>query len=558
VNLEEYLQDCDRRFDRDVQLVGMKYVSPGYHTQTPTGTWVHPVLQNFEYAVLLLRRRAPVDPERARAIIGRLLLLQDQDPVRPTYGIWPWLFEEPLEKMAPPDWNWADFCGGRICELLVESAGLLPKETVARLREALGHAAAAIFRRNMGPAYTNIAVMGGGVCAAAGEILDQPWLLDYGRRRLQSCVGHTEFHGGFNEYNSPTYTIVVVNECERILSIVRDHEVRESATRLHRLAWQAISEHFHPVTGQWAGPQARTYADRLTAATADILSVRTGVPISAARGGAEEAWMARANLTVRPLPCPPEFVSSFREPIAQPVERVHRFLRHADDQFSVRGTTWLTRDLCLGSVNREDFFYQRRPVLAYWRTEEDPAILLKLRFLHDGADFASALIRSAQCANRVLSAMNLLTDRGDRHPYFDQPGPDGFSVNDLRLRYEISGRGVQTEDLGQGLYGLNAGAWSAVIHTLPGTFGPWKVQWKLGSENDECWLDAICYSGPTIQLQREHFGEIAVAVGLELIPRNATSSSRHPCWQPPSPESSRVVWEDLSVTLPRRPEKYPN
>ena len=79
---------------------------------------------------------------------------------------------------------------------------------------ALCGAAQSIFRRNVQPDYTNIAVMGAVVCAAAGEILDAAWLLDYGRRRLAACVAHTEYHGGFNEFNSPTYTVVAVQECQ--------------------------------------------------------------------------------------------------------------------------------------------------------------------------------------------------------------------------------------------------------------------------------------------------------------------------------------------------------
>jgi hypothetical protein len=34
------------------------------------------------------------------------------------YGIWPWLAEESLAEMAPPDWNWADFCGMRLALVL--------------------------------------------------------------------------------------------------------------------------------------------------------------------------------------------------------------------------------------------------------------------------------------------------------------------------------------------------------------------------------------------------------------------------------------------------------
>jgi hypothetical protein len=82
----------------------------------------------------------------------------------------------------------------------------------------------------VGADYTNIAIMGGGVCAAAGEMLGEAGLLDYGRRRLQRMVEHTAYHGGFNEYNSPTYTMVALWETERTLHLVRDPAVREAAS----------------------------------------------------------------------------------------------------------------------------------------------------------------------------------------------------------------------------------------------------------------------------------------------------------------------------------------
>ena len=42
---------------------------------------------------------------------------QDQDPQRRTYGIWPYHYEEPLDAMNKPDWNWADFIGVQLLQL---------------------------------------------------------------------------------------------------------------------------------------------------------------------------------------------------------------------------------------------------------------------------------------------------------------------------------------------------------------------------------------------------------------------------------------------------------
>ena len=177
------------------RMLGVSWKGPDYHTRVSRGAWVHPTRESLDYALALLQGDGT---ERAAAVVRTVLALQDVDPTSKTYGIWPWFLEEPLTEMDPPDWNWADFCGARLAQVLVEHARALPGDLIRDTRTGLGHAAASIFRRNVGPAYTNIAVMGAGVTLAAGELLDEPRLSDYGRRRLRNIVEHTEYHGGFN------------------------------------------------------------------------------------------------------------------------------------------------------------------------------------------------------------------------------------------------------------------------------------------------------------------------------------------------------------------------
>ena len=76
---------------------------------------------------------------------------------------------------------------------------------------------------------------------------------------------------------------------------------------------------------------------------------------------------------------------------------------------------------CLGTVNRSSFCTQRKPLLAYWKTEDDPAVVLRLRFLHDGRDFASMGIRSIQDGTRVLSKFYPIENAGNWHPSLDRP-----------------------------------------------------------------------------------------------------------------------------------------
>ncbi len=54
--------------------------------------------------------------------------------------------------------------------------------------------AASIKQCDVKPSYTNIAVLGGGVCSAAGELSGDAELLNYGRERLERVVAHAAFH----------------------------------------------------------------------------------------------------------------------------------------------------------------------------------------------------------------------------------------------------------------------------------------------------------------------------------------------------------------------------
>jgi hypothetical protein len=497
-------------YSEEHSMLGLSWKGPDYHTRVTQGAWVHPTRESLDYALRLLRSGRK---EQAATIVSKVLSLQDTDPTSKTYGIWPWLLEEPLAEMDPPDWNWADFCGARLAQLLGEHAGDLPGGLIQDARTGLGHAAASIFRRNVGPAYTNIAVMGAGVTLAAGELLSEPRLANYGRRRLRSIVEHTEHHGGFNEYNSPTYTIVTLAECERMLQLVRDPSARADAESLRRAAWQTIAEHYHPGTNQWAGPHGRTYSDRLDVGIAGYLSERTGVEVLP-----HPAAVLRDRFEGNaPLPCPAGLVGRFRSPGRGETELQSTFIRRDGEVGPTMGTTWMSGDACLGSVNRDNLWDQRRVLLGYWRTEEDPAVVLRLRFLHDGRDFSSACARNAHSGPRILTTVGLLTGMGDIHHQLDVPASGTFDAEDFRVRYELIGEGVAGRDLGTGRFELSAGSHRVVIHTSPGRFGPQKLAWEMECGEGRVCLDGVCYRGPRQRFDLAGLGNVVVVAGLELL-----------------------------------------
>ena len=533
-------------------MLGLSWKGPDYHTRVPNGAWVHPTRESLDYALRLLRSG---EAERAAAIVSKVLSLQDTDPTSKTYGIWPWLLEEPLAEMDPPDWNWADFCGARLAQLLVEHTGDLPGSLIQNTRTGLGHAAASIFRRNVGPSYTNIAVMGAGVALAAGELLGEPRLADYGRRRLRNIVEHTERHGGFNEYNSPTYTVVTLIECERMLQLIRDSSARADAESLRRLAWQTIAEHYHPGTHQWAGPHSRAYSDRLDAGIASFLSARTGVevlphPTSGVRDRLEGTTA---------LPCPDGLVDRFQSPANEESELRSTFIRRDGDE-STLDTTWMSDGACLGSVNRDNLWDQRRVLLGYWRTEEDPAVVLRLRFLHDGRDFSSACVRNSQGGPRILSSVGLLTGMGDAHHQLDVPASGAFDAEDFRVRYELVGKDVRGNALGDGRFELSAGSHRALIHTTPGRFGQHVLAWKMERTEGRIYLDGVCYRGPRRRFDPAELGEVVIVAGLELLTADQPMAVRGPEVREKDDGAFEAIWPvagGLEIQAPTRAQPYP-
>ena len=544
MQLDDFLHDADSRFDQDCGLYGCTWKGPGYHSLVPPGTWAHQTRDNLDMAVFLLRSQSPANHTRAAQVIDTILRHQDTSPYSRTYGIWPWLVEESLAQMSPPDFNWADFCGAALATVLAESADTLPGELVERIRAALGHAGWSIFRRNVQPGYTNIAIMGACVTCAAGEMLDEPRLLQYGRDRLAAFLKHTDHHGGLNEYNSPTYTFVALHESERILQLVRSSEVRELAEQLRRFIWQALAERFHPATGQLAGPHSRAYADTLGVGTLNELAVGTGQDILGTHAD------ALAPSVVEHLPCPDDLRDHFAS-LAREGEVRTRFIRREPDANSTVGTTWLSKDACLGSVNADCLWIQRRPLIGYIRTDAGTA-LLKIEFLRDGKPCSSAEVHTCQKANRALSAFQLVTNKGDHHIHLDRPRNGIFRASDWRIRYRVIGSQCRIVKEDPGACAFQVGDWQARLLTAPIQFDGQDGAWVCGGDEEGPWLDAVLYEGDERDWAIAEFRDTTAAAALELVAPGATPSGDI-LTSTPSDASFCYSWGDLAVNMPMLP-----
>lgn len=553
MDLHAYLEHCESTLDPKTQLPGIAFNGPGYHSTISNGTWVHQTRESLDYCLAMLMANHPKVTHRVPKIIAQVLDMQETNPTKATFGIWPWLFEETLEEMSPPDWNWADFIGVRLCQMLKCHAEKLPAELITRMRQALDHAAWSIFRRNMHAGYTNIAVMGAACTAAAGELLHEPRLLDYAQIRLQNVVDHVGENGSFVEYNSPAYTTVLLEECSRMFVICDDPLIRALSHELLGKAWQVIGEHYHPPTHQWAGPHARAYKQLLTPFIAKALShgLVQRVPVHPLHN---DDW-AHTVVLVPTQPCPDDVLPLFtEEKVASPSTIKRQFVNR--NTVCQVGTTWMNDHATLGSINWEDTWNQRRPVLAYWKTPSDPAVSLRVRLMHDDYDFASGMIRTHQQDNCILMAWNLLTDRGDTHISLDNIGKPIFTFHELSVQWELVGVDVSVEPIDENRFELIAGDYRAVLHTGFSSFNGNTVRWECGNMEHGVTLKAICYSGSPLKIDIREVSDMKLACALELIRVDQNASLEKLSVEPVNETGYIAKWQDLSVEVPAAYQAY--
>jgi hypothetical protein len=270
----------------------------------------------------------------------------------------------------------------------------------------------------------------------------------------------------------------------------------------------------------------------------------TGVPVTPHPAGGDFHEIE----FVRPLPCPPELCPRFQRLPQAEIELVRPFIRKRDGSVYVQGTTWLAEEICLGTANIDSLWTQRRPLIAYWRTAEDTALVLRLRFLKDGRDFASMYVVNAQKRNRALSAVAVAAQMGDFHLFLDAPAEGIFTATDLRLRYELSGKGARAAAVG-GIFELAAGGWRGRITPLAGRFAGAPLCWESGGAEDRAWVDAVCYQGVSRSFSLKACGDLVLAAGLELLRASEEPKTAVPVLLEAGGRI-RVEWEGLVVELP--------
>ncbi len=484
--LAESLEKLHDRYDPKEKMLTRTLNAWNYHTDAQSGVF-HEVRTSFGYAVGLLDIEDEKYTQRAFDIIEKTITLQDTVVTSKTCGVWPYYQEEPLAtKKSPADWNWADFNAVSLLDIYMGHEDRLPTGLKSKIKRSLIFAANSIQKRDVQPGYTNIAIMGTYVTYLTSHLFDLPTMKEYAAIRLKKFYQYT-LEKGFTEYNSPTYTIVALDELDRMKRHIIDPESKPKIDSLYAIGWNVIAKHYHKPSGQWAGPHSRSYSSLLQSSVNGLLKQASNGKITPAGATARNDVKIKHEIPAYLLPY-------FLSPV-YPRTEIDQL---TTDEPRIVGTTYLTATYALSTANRSSLWNQRRPFLAYWGTPEKPHYL-QPRLLHDLYDFSATAFYSVQKDNNVLAAINFMTNGGDKHINIDKLKEGKFQAKDLRLRFEIGNYTDQAslvlpKKIYDPVHFLISGQ-QFNIHLFKAAFDGLIGYWEKGGDDKNVWIDFVLYNG---------------------------------------------------------------
>lgn len=545
--LQKKIAEMDQLYDPEGKMITQELKGWNYHTDAEIGIF-HDVRSSFYYAVALLDCGIKEYEQRAFDIIEKTISLQDTNTNSRSCGVWPYFEEEPLAtKKSPIDYNWADFNAVSLLDIYMGHKDKLSSELQESIKNSLILAAKAVQKRNCGPGYTNIAIMGTYVTYVTSRLFDIPEMQEYATKRLKIFYDYTMEKGGFSEYNSPTYSIVAIDELNRMQRHIVEPGAKKMIDELYAKCWDMIARHYHKKTAQWAGPHSRSYSSLIDTSFYGILKEASDNRIDLGYNP------ERADVKIKHH-IPESLLSYFLTP-QYPRSEIDVFEK---EEPQIIGTAYLTDNYVISSVSRSSLWNQRRPLTAYWG-ELNKAHYLQVRLLHDMFDFSTASIFTRQKENNILAVINFGTNGGDKHLSIDRIQDGKFKAKDLRLRFEFG----NCKEINTTLpvkpneaFTINACESQTVIRLLENKFGNLKGYWEKGNDKENCWVDYVIYNGQEKDFDLTQIQQAVYAFALSFgnLTDHVSVKNAHATISNNILEAS---WDDLAVKAPVKPVKCP-
>lgn len=430
---EIHLKNVDKgyeKYDSDLGMFYEDFDSPNaYHTNLRKGRY-HRYVTNSDMVVALFDTGRKRDIEVAKRVLKNVLAGQCRKR-GDTYGLWPYFYEEPLEKMDAPDWNMANFNGINLLQILIDYKDKLDDKLYEETKNACIMACDSIIRRDVTIKYTNVSVMDIYMTVVCGAMFDEK-IFDFGIDKLKRFYYYVMNQKSYEEYNSPTYSVIIANIFGLMLRHIKDAEALKMINELNDLAWKMIAEHYHKKTGEWTGPHSRAYFQFIDNSRRSFFEKALDFKISLC----DEKTFGLMDMRYD-VKCPEKYKELFTTDKNIDVKRMLSagFLYPRFGYTRVE-SMYMTADYAISSFHLGNGWNQARNVVMYLG-DRNKKYCVRMRILHDGYDYCSGFENSVQEKSAVMTLVNFATNCGDTHEDLDKVVNATISANDIRVRYEI-------------------------------------------------------------------------------------------------------------------------
>jgi hypothetical protein len=309
----------------------------------------------------LLWRDSPHDRSAAAAILRGVLDLQYEDgPDSKRHGVW-----RTRRNETDHDSNWREFVGCGLILILERFPDRLPSDLVRDIRSGLLRAAEGASRRNVGPGYTNIALMSAFLLDYVGAQQGREDLQQAGRKKAEAIYELFSRHKTFNEYNSPTYYGADL----MALAFWREHassaRMRELGRSMEADLWRDIGMFYHAGMQNMCGPFVRAYGMDMT-----NYCGLTGLWIALAVGDpALSPWPTSGGHHQGERVYAPIFAILDARVPDDAMPHLRRFVgpRRFERMFAdTKATVLIEKDLMMGAATLTRRWDQHHPATIYW------------------------------------------------------------------------------------------------------------------------------------------------------------------------------------------------